>query len=327
MVTQHLLSRTITVQLGDGRGHFVAAPASPIRLAYSPGGTKIGDVNGDRVPDLVVRRSERDVVDVYFGDAKGGFTLAAGSPFTAGPAVDSLTKPGLELLDLDQDGDLDIVLTNGRRNALPTLLGDGRGTFSRGPTTTLGPEPNLYSFAFGDVDGDGRIDAIVARSPQSSDPDRIVVRRGDGRGGFPDTLGTPMSVPPGSRLVNLADVDGDRRLDMVLSGEDGRLRFLLNAGSGAFTPASATYDVGAQAYAVVVADVNGDARSDLIAATVNSVTVLLGSAKGFAPATGSPYRAGPGAYNAVVADINGDRRPDIVASSFESDAVTVLLRR
>ena len=85
--------------------------------------------------------------------------------------------------------------------------------------------------------------------------------------------------------------------------------------------------IGAEAFAVVVADVNQDKRNDLVAATVDSVTVLLGDSRGFVPAQGSPFSAGPGAYNVTVGDLNEEGKPDVAASSFEGKAVTVLLGR
>jgi hypothetical protein len=82
-----------------------------------------------------------------------------------------------------------------------------------------------------------------------------------------------------------------------------------------------------EAFAVAVADVNRDKRNDIVAATVDSVTVLLGGGDGFIPAPGSPFRAGPGAYNLVIGDVNKDGKLDVLASSFEGDAVTALLGR
>ena len=76
-----------------------------------------------------------------------------------------------------------------------------------------------------------------------------------------------------------------------------------------------------------MADVNRDKRNDIVAATVDSVTVWLSGGDGFINAPGSPFRAGPGAYNLAVGDVNKDGKLDVVASSFEGDAVTVLLGR
>src|SRR5436190_20159237 len=48
LVTQHLQSRVVTVQLGDGTGRFAMAPG-PITLAYSPVDIKLRDVNNDGI--------------------------------------------------------------------------------------------------------------------------------------------------------------------------------------------------------------------------------------------------------------------------------------
>src|SRR5262245_29127812 len=83
LIAQHLQQRVITVQLGDGGGRFTEAPGSPIKLSYSPGDVKIGDVNKDGMPDLGVTNSERDAVDIFLGDGSGKFKLAPGSPVVA----------------------------------------------------------------------------------------------------------------------------------------------------------------------------------------------------------------------------------------------------
>jgi len=100
----------------------------------------------------------------------------------------------------------------------------------------------------------------------------------------------------------------------------------LNQGGGKFAP-TAPYDLGAVAFAVVVADVNRDKRNDLVVATVDNVTVLLNGQRGSAPAPGSPFRAGPGAYHLAMGNVNRDGKIDIAASSFEGKNVTVLLGR
>ena len=100
MVTRHLLQRRIGVWLGDGKGGFTASAGTPMALDYQPGGIAAADVNGDGTPDLVVTKSERDEVDVFLGDGKGGFTRGAGSPFADSPSSDFFTR-SVDLLDVN----------------------------------------------------------------------------------------------------------------------------------------------------------------------------------------------------------------------------------
>nr|MDQ3011566.1 VCBS repeat-containing protein [Acidobacteriota bacterium] len=203
----------------------------------------------------------------------------------------------------------------------------GRGSFSPGPAATFPAGQGRYAFAFGDLDGDGHLDAVIASgNNEFAEPGRVLMLRGDGKGAFKNLSETP--VPTGPRYVTLGDVNGDGHPDLVLTHGSHQLSVLLNQGSGKFAPALAlSYDLGTDAWAAIVADVNQDKRNDLIVATVGSVTVLLNGKSGFAPAPGSPFRAGPGAYYLAIGDINRDNKLDVVASSFEGNAVTVLLGR
>jgi hypothetical protein len=324
LITQHLQQRAVTVQLGDGAGRFAPAPGSPIKLTYSPGDIKLGDVNGDSILDLAVTGGERDSLDIFFGDGNGRFNRAPGSPFLVSASTEFNT--GLQLMDINEDGKLDVVTTSNQRNSFGALLGNGRGGFAPGSTTTFPAGHGRYAFAFGDLDGDGHLDAVTANSGGDffSASSAVVILRGDGKGGF--KILTETSVPPGARWLALGDLNGDQRPDLALNHNGNQLSILLNQGEGKFTLGS-TYDVGAGAFAVTIADVNQDKRNDLIVATVDSVTVLLNGANGFAPAPGSPFHAGPGAYHLAIGDVNRDGKTDIAASSFEGKAVTVLVGR
>ncbi|MGH9843941.1 MAG: FG-GAP repeat domain-containing protein [Blastocatellia bacterium] len=317
--------RVVTVQLGDGTGRFTAAPGSPIPLAYSPGDIKLGDVNNDGVLDLGVTSSERDTVDIFLGNGSGRFSLTPGSPFLASASVEFNTH-GLQFVDINEDGKLDIITTSNQQNAFATLLGNGRGGFSPGPATTFPAAQGRYAFAFGDLDADGHLDAVIVNSGTGDipEPGRVLMLRGDGKGAFKNLSETPM--PAAARHVTLGDVNGAGRADLAFSHSGHQLSVLLNQGGGKFT-AGPVCDLGDDPFAVAVADVNRDQRNDLVAATVDSVTVLLNGTSGFAPASGSPFRAGPGAYHLTTGDINRDGKLDVAASSFEGKAVTVLLGR
>ena len=331
MLTRHLRQRRVGVWLGNGAGGFTASPGTPPTLDYQPGGIASADVNADGIPDLVATKSERDEVDVFLGDGKGGFTRGAGSPFADSPSSEFFTR-SVDLLDVDEDGRLDIVTANGRENTFSVLVGNGRGDFAAARTVKRPARTDTrYTFAFGDVDGDGHLDALFAgrAGDDTPDPARIVIRRGDGKGAFADASGSvALSASPQS--LTLADVNGDRRLDLVVThGHTPSISVLLNNGDGAFALAPGSpLAIDEESFGVVVADANGDGKPDVLAGTAATVTVLLGDGGGrFAPAPGSPFRAGPGAYRVSAADINGDGKLDVAAPSFEGNAVTVLLGR
>src|ERR1044071_4350114 len=111
LVTQHLQRRIVAVQLGDGTGRFAPAPGSPITLTYSPGDIKLGDINNDGILDLGVTNSDRDAVDIFLGNGSGRFNAAPGSPFLASASAEFNTH-SLQLVDINEDGKLDIITTN-----------------------------------------------------------------------------------------------------------------------------------------------------------------------------------------------------------------------
>ena len=339
LLTKHLLKQSLSLRFGDGNGHFVPAGESSMSFDYQPGAVALVDVNNDRILDLGVasKDGDRENVRIFLGNRKGGFRLAPGSPFIASTPI-QWYKPFLCFPDLNGDGKLDIVTANGRRNSVEIFLGDGRAGFSPAPIVELEPGRWFYSFALGDVDGDGLLDLVTASSGHQPDskPGRVATRRGNGKGSFAPAAGRTLSVPPDPRVAALADVNGDGQLDIVLShGRTNILSILLNDGQGTFTPwPDPAINVGFPASEVVAVDVNGDKKVDLVVATVNSATApfeskvvgLLGDGHGgFAPAPGSPFPVGPGAYRLAVADVNEDGKPDTAASSFEGNAVTLLL--
>jgi hypothetical protein len=215
-------------------------------------------------------------------------------------------------------------------------LGNGQGGFAPGATVELETGTNLHTFAVGDLDGDGHLDLVstTAAGTPNGKPGRVTIRYGNGTGAF--TRVHLVSVPPDPSIGTIVDVNGDGRLDLVLTqGRSRKLTILLNDGHGGFAPRAGTpLEVTRSAYGVLSADVNGDNHPDLIVATVDdgstsfesNIEVLLGDGQGgFAPAPGSPYPAAPGAYSLACGDVNEDGKLDIVAASFESNTITVLL--
>jgi hypothetical protein len=320
------------VRLGNGRGQFSPAPGGPLNLGVELSSMVLGDVTADGVPDLVAthKDSVNEYVQVFPGEGNGRFRRNKRHK-----ANDSFEfyKPAIRLADVDANGAIDIITSNGRRNTIEVLLGNGRGGFTAAHKASLTPGSSFWTFGVGDIDADGFVDLVTTFDPSGAASARVEIRRGLGNGRFEEPS-SGISVRPGARIAAVADLNADARPDVVVSHVDtGWMSILLNDGRGSLTPApQSPRDLGLQPFGVVVTDINHDRRADIVATTVNSqarpfeskVVVLLGD--GFT-ATGSPLPVGPGAYSLAVGDIDEDGKLDAVTSSFEGDSISVLLGR
>jgi hypothetical protein len=82
------------------------------------------------------------------------------------------------LIDLNGDGQLDVVTANAGSRDISTLLGDGRGHLKPGPSSPALLEPAWM--ATGDVNGDGFSDLALAEHESH----RLAVLLGDGTARF-----------------------------------------------------------------------------------------------------------------------------------------------
>ena len=123
----------------------------------------------------------------------------------------------------------------------------------------------------------------------------------------------------------IADLNGDRRPDVVTANSDGKsVSVLRNRGNGTFAP-KRDYRVGGEAWSILVAELNGDAKPDLVVRRGNSFSVLLNRGHG-SFVQGQSTEAGLGCEDCVASvDLNGDRRADVVTVS--DDVVSVFVNR
>ncbi|MFG3043047.1 FG-GAP repeat domain-containing protein [Streptomyces sp. NPDC048330] len=257
----------------------------------------------------------------------------------------------LALGDLNGDGKADLVTAVKGSNTLVAALGDGRGGF--GPGTSFGLDTGIFptAVALADLNGDGRLDAVVAaaltKQPTQHGVESmgsVVELLGDGRGGFAPATSyfAPTLVNASTNAmfpadITVADMNGDARPDVLTSNTNGdNVSVWTNDGTGALGTASNYYVGGGRPGSYSAAqlrpaglkagDVNGDGKADVV--TVNAgtsdISVLLGDGKGrLGPATRFADAVSLGGALAL-GDVSGDGRPD-VAVAHTDRTITVFL--
>jgi hypothetical protein len=333
LLTSHLTTRRIGVLLGDGRGSFRSPASGGLELTFPPGAMVAADVTGDGNVDLVLasRDEESEYIHVVRGDGRGGFDVGGAARHSISAAF-RFYKPAIAIADVTADTMLDIVTANGRRNRIDILRGDGRGGFTRGPSLDIETGGDFYSFLVGDVDGDPYPDLVTTRDAVGG-VGWATVRRG-ARDVLFGAASAAIQVLPRPYIAAVADMNGDRRADLVLRhAELNRLTILSNAGGNGAFRAESPIALDTEAFAVLARDVDRDGAMDLLAATVSSrqapyagtLTVLMGPQH--RPAAGSPFRTASGAYQIAAGDVDEDGKLDVVASSFDGNAAAVLRGR
>lgn len=290
-------SDNLALLRGDGAGG-LSRPAF-IPVGDEPGQLVLADVDGDADQDVVVltRAASGQGYSVLFHDGRGSFRLRTG---TLG--ADSAYR--LFAADVDDDAFADLVYSD-NQGIVTTLRGDGAGGFTGTDVVDAGTEFAVPAVA--DLDGDGYTDLAVP----GDDGDRIVVRLGDGTGGY--TTGAEVVLVDAGRVrqINEADVDGDGVVDLVTT------RVYFGAGDGTFEPAPSP------AYFVFdrFADLDGNGTVDSFASDRLQVSAGLGSGE-FVSIAG--FVAGPLTQAVAAGDLDGDGRLELVAVDLLQDVVSVL---
>jgi len=159
IITSNFKESSVSVLLGDGKGQFsrrdFLVPAAPFGIA-------VGDFNGDRHLDIAIDHysgqgtdPSKNGLSILFGDGKGSFTLAKGSPYPVGHYPATVVAG-----DLNGDGITDIAIPNNMENTVTIYLGGRDGIKQAGPPIPVGHGPECV--AIGDLDGDGKADLAVA---------------------------------------------------------------------------------------------------------------------------------------------------------------------
>ncbi|MDH7461025.1 VCBS repeat-containing protein [Chitinophagaceae bacterium 26-R-25] len=233
-----------------------------------------GDVNNDGVTDFFIGNGFNAYGDVCLQQKNGTFTST-----TLGTGVKMEEDEASVLFDVDGDGDLDLLVTNGDMRYEDTsayykprlYINNGKGNFTLKADAI--PD-NVRTIAgcvtSGDFDGDGNIDVFIGgrvskRYPVS--PRSYLLKNNKGR--FTDVTEKVCPALKNIGMVTAAawvNFDNNKLPDLVITGEWMAVKFFKNTGSSFtdVTNKTGLTEMDGMWRSLAVADIDGDGDMDIV---------------------------------------------------------------
>lgn len=345
-----------SVSIFMNRGGFEFVETLEIDVGSRPDGLEIADINADGFLDILVANNQsdfasilinnqagtfepevrvpvaRDVTKVAAGDLNNDGTLDLICTTDAGLAVlmgngDGDFDPAqiysgfaylgpLKLVDLDTDGNLDVVMVSSgvQITGMHVLLGNGDGTLRE--EVTYPARSRTRVIIVEDVNRDGFLDVLSS----SSDSGQIMLHPGRGDG----TFDTWFAVDSGTQTAMITgDFSGDGYPDLLAAGSafgasHSTLRLMRGIADGALEEAQ-VLSGGASPFEMIAEDFNLDGHLDL-AMAANDVLVIPGNGDGGFH-TRHMIRNQHPLSKFATGDFDRDGTQDVIATSAERDFV------
>jgi hypothetical protein len=263
----------LAVMLGNGDGTF--QPAAIYGTATAPIPISVGDLNGDGKPDMVAGIGTGGTggvpAVVFLNKGDGTFMM---SDFVLSDKFIAASV----LADFNGDQKLDLAFLRGNGD-VRVYLGNGDGTFTFSHEYAVHP-PEIFQgyLAFADFNGDGKLDLIAtANLSPAKVPNTYAILFGSGDGTF-----QPAQLHPGPRSgsatgVVTGDFNGDGKADFaVASWDPAQVSVFLGNGDGSFQKPTNYSIAGSPFSTLLLADLNGDGKPDIVAPDSNKSLINNG---------------------------------------------------
>ena len=300
----------VTAHKENAFDDFLKEPLLPQQQSQHGPGAAVADVNGDDLDDMIITSETGSATTLYLQSASGKFTKAGSQPWSSYKNSEFI---GAHFFDADGDGDPDIYLAAGStefpkgakeyRDRL--FLNNGKGNFIEAPNALPESYNSTSCVVSEDLDTDGDLDLFVGGrnvpgfypfSPQCQ-----ILLNENGR--FIDA--TANWLQQGNELgmitaAQFADLDGDKKNELIVAAEWMPLRILKNTGSSFKDATANMIDTTMSGWwqGLRVEDIDGDGDLDILAGN-------LGMNNKFHPSHERPLKVYSG-------DLDGTGTNDIV---------------
>jgi hypothetical protein len=212
IVVANFGTNNIGIFLGNGNGTFENQTTFSTGSGSAPVAVVVGDLNNNNCLDIVVANFYGQNVGIFFGYNNGTFasqiTLSTGE----------LSYPAfVTLSDLNNDFLLDILAPRIDRDSLSIFLGIGNGSFLSEVPFYTGYQSAPAYVAVGDLNNDSFLDIVVG----NSNVNFISIFPGSGVGAFGSLIVHRIASDATQNFVAIADLNGDKQLDVILANYDG----------------------------------------------------------------------------------------------------------
>jgi hypothetical protein len=271
---------------------------------------EVADFDGDGKPDVL---THGNATHLWYQNGPDSWT-------DRNLSSAAKTKEGVGIGDLDGDGRIDFVQGGW------WFKNPGGRTASWTPYQfASGYDGGSYTAAVGDLNGDGRPDVALAEQHNRSVLAWFSAPADPRQGSWSKNV---LASDIGAHKLNMADLNGDGRPDLVVGLELAELRIYVNSGGTAPTFTAKTLN-STGCHNARVADVNGDGSADILCANyIGHPPVELWLNQPATPLALDRWRyiqvdgtreklaSGYPAFGLAFGDINRDGWPDIVSGKY-----------
>ena len=218
------------------------------RVWGEPTMLRVGDMNGDFAPDVIMTLNTSEVV-VALNNGIGEFS-------TMNFLQTDHTEDGLACGDIDGDSDLDVIVAGSRSKEFSVLLNDGHGVLHK--ASAFGGSYEIRQIELVDLDGDSDLDLVAEEGNEGA----LLIYHNDGEGNF--TFAESLWIPGEWSRFSVGDVNRDGYPDIGFStgGSEDEVGLYLQGEDGTFGDAL-WFAAGGSPMELSLDDLNGDGYLDM----------------------------------------------------------------
>lgn len=304
----------VTLNRADGTGTFgpFLTPFQHIGVESSP--NESCDIDNDGKMDIAVSSTDNGSVFLVRGRGDGHWAGAQEVALGTSPETH-----GVAVLDIDGDGDWDVVNANHAASNLAVMT-NTNGVLSTPAFIDSGVDGE-YALNSGDLNNDGISDLVVG----GQDSQQIIVLLGNGDGTF--TAQTPQDAGGRVWKLVLGDVNGDGKLDVAtVNGDSDSAAILFGNGDGTLG-SPMVFNTSGTEVGTVLGDLDGDGDLDWVISSFSGQQwhVFVNDGTGhFTPETDIDAEADANPSCAIMLDVDNDGDLDLALTDETSDHTRIL---